>query len=344
MLNKVVIADHDHETFDLEKKLLEKVGADLVVAQCRSEEELISVAHDAVGIIYYFAPLTRNVIGNLKRCKIIVRRAIGTDNMELEAATRKKIYYCNVPDYCIEEVSDHALSMILCCQRRLVALHRSVIEGQWDYQAGGVITRMSGKTIGYLGFGRIGKCLSKKLQGLELFHIAYDPYASKATSGNVKFVDLPELLERSDFISLHLPLTDETESFLGEEEFKKMRHGSYIINTSRGGIIDEKALYTALSEGWIAGAALDVLKEEKPNVNNPLYKLRNVIITPHSGFYSREAMEELRRNAVLEIIRVLEGKRPKYLVNKEVLESQPTNHHCLGSGSTVRRADFSDRS
>jgi len=324
---KVAMDDYLFGDFSIEEREFKKVNYQLVAAQCKTEDEMIALAKDADGILNHTQPIPAKVIRALKKCKVIVRCAIGTDNIDLEAATKKGIYVCNVPDYCVEEVSDQALALILSCARKIVRYFDIVKEGYWDVGRGVPLYRLRGKVLGLVGFGRIARRLVEKVKpwGMRIISYTRHPTEERAKRYGVEFVDFKTLLKESDFISIHLPLTSKTKGMFGIEEFKQMKNTAFLINTSRGAVVKDEALYTALKEGWIAGAGLDVFEGEpiegeplKGDV--PLVHLPNVIITPHTGWYSEESLIELREKAVKEIIRVLEGSHPQFLVNPEVLK------------------------
>lgn len=306
-----------------------EVGADFVRRNCETEEELVATAHDADAIITLSTaqPFPRRVIEKLTRCRIIASIGIGYEGVDVAAATEHAILVANVPDYCLEEVSDHTMALLLACARKLLRLDRAVKGGKWDtverprirFDIWPPMSRLKGQTLGLIGFGKIPRALVPKAQGFGLRVISYDPYVSRevAEGLRVELVALDRLLGEADFISVHTPLNPETWHLLGREQLKKMKPTAYVINTARGGIIDEKALYTALREGLIAGAGLDVLDPEPPRPDNPLFKLDNVIISGHSAHYSDAAMAELRRRPEQEVIRVLKGQWPVGLVNPE---------------------------
>jgi D-3-phosphoglycerate dehydrogenase len=318
---KVVLTDNVFPYLDIERSRLDKINADLVESISDEEDDIINVASDADAILVDYANITKKIIRSLKKCRIISRYGIGVDNIDIEAATQQGISVTNVPDYCIEEVSNHTLALILALARKIVALDYTVKSGLWSYNRYKPIYRLNGQVIGLIGFGKIARDLVKKVKSLGLNIIIHDPYIllDKAKEYNVEVVSLEELLKRSDFISLHIPLTSETKHIISKKELKMMKNTAYLINTSRGLLIDEEALYIALKEKWISGAALDVLSDEKEiNKKNPLIKLDNIILTPHVAFYSEESVKELRIKAVDEVIRALTGDNLYYCVNLNI--------------------------
>lgn len=316
---KVVLTDNVFSSLDIEKSMLDREGADLVEAISDKEDDIIRVASDADALLVGYAAITKKIIESLIKCKVISRYGIGVDNIDVEAATYRGIRVTNVPDYCIEEVSNHALGLILALARKIIPLNSTVKNGVWLYSKYKPIYRLRGKIVGLIGFGKIARNLGEKLKALGFHIITYDPYMAldEIKKHGIEAVSLAELLKQSDFISLHVPLTHETRHMISKNELKIMKNTSYIINTSRGSIIDEEALYTALKEKWISGAALDVLSNEKEvNIDYPLIKLDNIILTPHVAFYSEESIKELKTKAVGEVIRALTDKTLHYCVNE----------------------------
>ncbi|HER25370.1 MAG TPA: C-terminal binding protein [Candidatus Atribacteria bacterium] len=314
---KIIITDCDHPSVEIEKKILSEINPELTLETCTTEEDVIAVASDADGIINQYAPFTRKVIKSLKCCKIIARYGVGVDNIDVEAATEHNIIVANVPDYCVDEVSTHSIALILACARGIALLDRKVREKKWDFTLAKPLFRTQGKTLGLFGLGRIARMVAQKSLGFGFKVMAYDPYVSKVDIG-VKLVELPQLLTNSDFISIHVPLTDKTRHSFGENELKLMKKTAYLINTSRGPVINEKDLYIALKEKWIAGAALDVMEKEPPDWEDPLVKLDNIIITPHISFYSEESYVELKTKVAESVRAVLKGGLPRAMVNPQL--------------------------
>lgn len=319
---KVVITDAEYESFEIEKEELNKIGAEVVVGQCKTEDEIIKIAKDADGLLVQYASITRRVIESLQKCKVIARYGIGVDSIDVEAATEHGICIVNVPIYCIDEVSNHTIALALACVRKVVMLNNAVKKGIWDFKISKPIFRLRNMKLGLVGFGNIARMVSHKAQAFGLSVLAYDPYISSSdmTQNNVKKVNFEDLLAEADIISLHLPLTKTTKYMFTEKEFKLMKNTAFIINTSRGSLIKEEDLYKALNEKWIAGAALDVTEKEPIDSNNNLLKLDNIIITPHVSFYSDESLKDLQRNAAKGVAQVLKGEIPSSIVNKEVLK------------------------
>ena len=319
---KVAVTDYVFPNLDIEKRELKKIEAELIESTGSDEESIIEAAKDADAILNCYAELTPRVIESLKKCQIIARYGIGVNNVNIPTATKKGIIVTNVPDYCIEEVSDHALTLILASCRKLCQLNKTVKNGKWDFKDYRPIYRLQGQTLGIVSFGRIPRRLVEKVRAYKFNIIAYDPYVDEeiAAKYSVKLVKFEELLKESDIITIHAPLTKETKGMFGSEQFKMMKNSAYLINTARGGLIKDNDLAQAVKEGEIAGAGLDVLEDENVNSHHPLVNLENVIITPHSAFYSEEALKDLQYKAVQEVVRVLTGEKPKSCVNSEVLK------------------------
>ena len=318
---RIVITDCDHPSAEIERKVLSEIDPEFILAQCNTEEEVIEVAKDADGIINQYAPITRKVIESLKKCKVIARYGVGVDNIDVEAATEHKIIVANVPDYCIDEVSTHAMALILACARGITLLNSKIKEKRWDFTLVKPLFRTQGKTLGLFGLGRIARMVAQKALGFGFKIIAFDPYVSKV-DGGIKLVEFSQLLSDSDFVSIHAPLTVETRHSFGKNELKVMKKTAYLINTSRGPVINEKDLYIALKEKWIAGAALDVMEKEPPDWENSLLKLDNLIITPHISFYSEESYVELKTKTAKAVLSVLKGGLPRAMVNPQVINKR----------------------
>jgi D-3-phosphoglycerate dehydrogenase len=314
---QVVITDCDHGSIEEEKEVFSRIGAELILAQVQEEKDLIQSCKDADGLVNQYALLTRKVLENLPKCKVISRYGVGLDPVDIKAATDLGIIVANVPDYCMDEVSNQTISMLLGLIRKITFFDQKVKSGQWDFRQGRPLYRLKGKTMGLIGSGRIGLELAKKIAAFDVKVIAFDPYLEKAPAG-IELKDFDTVLKESNFISVHCPLNDSTRHLIGEKAFKKMEKKPLLINTSRGPIVDEKALIQALEQGLISGAGLDVLEKEPPDPQSPLLKMENVILSPHVGFYSEESIKELKRRTAENVSTVLSGKWPKSVVNQEV--------------------------
>lgn len=314
---KVIVTDYVFPSLDIERSVLGAIGAELVPMQAASDEPLVEVVHDADALLVCYAPVTKRVIDRAERCRIIARYGIGVDNVDIEAATARGIAVTNVPDYCVEEVSDHALALLLACARRVAFLDRRVRAGGWSAKDAVPTHRLRGQVLGLVGFGKIPRALAAKAAALGMEIVAFDPYLDEAALRvhGVAKVDFAALLAQSDYVSLHVPLSPKTRGLISEAELRAMKATAYLINTARGPIVDEPALVRALQEGWIAGAGLDVLDAEPPPRDHPLLTLDTVILSPHVAFYSEESVQELQRKASEEVASVLTGRPPKYPVN-----------------------------
>ena len=329
---KVLITDHVWPTTDPEREILESAGAEVIVAPDGEEETLISLAKDVDAIMTCFAHVTEKVVRSAKKCVVIGRFGVGVDNIAVDTATELGIAVTYVPDYCIDEVSDHVLAMLHTWNRKIAIFDQSVKKDGWGHLGLNMrIMRLRGKTIGIVGFGRIGQAVADKASAFGLNILASDPVVDEATvraHGGV-LTGLEELLKNSDFVTLHAPLIPATEKMISAKELELMKPDSFLINAARGPLIDEDALYTALQTGVIGGAGLDVMVENVPNKNHPLLSLDNIIITPHTAFFSQESTLELERRAAQEVVRAYKGEMPDNLVNKTVLSHSNPRHNLV---------------
>jgi len=304
---------------------LASMNAELVGVDCASEDEIIEAAKDADIIITAQAPFTRRVIEALPKCKVIIRNGVGYDVIDVDAATDNGIIVSNFPspEWCVEEMSNHAIALLLACAKKLVLQNNAVKEKCWGKKNMPAVMPMEpihGQTLGVIGCGNIGRMIARKAQCFKLSILGYDPYVDKslAKESGITLVSLPELLKKSDFISISTLLNKETRHLIGERELKLMKPSVYIINTARGAVIDEPALIKALQEKRVAGAGLDVTEKEPINPDNPLLKMDNVIITPHSAPASNAVPKRARTVMIQELARILSGQWPKNVVNKTV--------------------------
>lgn len=317
---KVVVTDYNYPDLEIEAEELAKWGAEVVPAQCRTPQEVIEAGRDADALISQYAPITREVIAGLEKCRALGRYGIGVDNIDVEAATEQGIAVINVPSYCEDEVSDHALAMLLSWARRITHYAAETRRGVWDWKTGRPIHRLRGRILGLLGFGKIARILATKAKALGFEVLAYDPYLPDEafSEAGVRRVDFEDLLSRSDFLSIHVPLTEETHHMIDDRALRMMKATACLINTSRGAVVDEEALIEALREGRLAGACLDVMEEEPPDPENPLLRMENVLVSPHAAWYSEESQIELRRKVAADVGRALNGILPEGLVNREL--------------------------
>ncbi len=318
---KILITDPYHQNFHIEKEILAEINAEVIISHCKTEEDIIRLGSEIDGLLVTYVPIGKKIIENLHKCKVIVKYSVGLDNIDLEAATQKKIYVANVPRYCVEEVSTHTVALLLNLIRKISKYDQSVKKGSWDPLVGDPIFRIENKVFGIIGFGNIGKTVAEKFHPFKLSIIVYDPLVNGKiiSKYGAKKVKLETLLRQSDYISLHCPLNKYTKHLIDFKEIEIMKKGVFIINTSRGEIINQKALYKAIKDEKIAGAALDVLEKDPPFLMD-IMNTDNLIYTPHVAWNSVEAEMELRKSAAQEVKRVLKGGKPLNLVNKEVLK------------------------
>ena len=322
----VVIADYDYGDVDIERTIIEGAGLRLTAAQCKTEDDVIAAARDADAIIAQYATVGARAIDALTRCEVIARYGTGTDIVDVDAATRRGILVTNVPnDWCENEVADHAMALLLAAARKICRYDQETRAGVWRWQTGEPIHRISGRTLGLLSFGAIAQAIGRRAAGFGLRVIANDPYmpAADITDRGAVPVSLEELMDQADYLVIQAPLTKETHHLIGEPELRRMKSTAILINTARGPIVSDEALYRALSEGWIAGAGLDDIEEEpakRPDWRpvNPLFSLSNAVITPHAAYYSQEAIRTVRDFVAREVVRVLPGQPPVSPVNRVI--------------------------
>ena len=295
-----------------EAEELASVNAELIEGDCATEDDIIRVARGADVLLVVSAKITRRVMEALPECKAI----------DVDAATDNSILMVNVPDFCFEEVSNHTITLLLACAKKLVIMDKGTKQGRWAdcKKAQAPMGSIWGETLGLIGCGNIGRMVAQKARCFNMQVIGCDPFVDKAKAEacGITLVGMPELLKASDYISIHTFLSQETRHLLGEKEFKQMKPSAYLINTSRGPVIDEPALIKALQEKQIAGAGLDVFEQEPVDPSNPLLKMDNVVVFPHTASYSDAAFKRLRVSVGQEAARVLSGRCPKNLVNKTV--------------------------
>lgn len=318
---KVVVTDCEYESLKVEREAMERIGASLLVCQCQDEEELMEKTAAADGIFVQFAYISRRVIENMKQCRVIVRYGVGIDCVDVAAATEHGIMVVNVPDYGLQDVADHTVALLLTAARKIVLLNNNVKAGNWDYKIAKPVSRLKGKTLGLVAFGNIASMVAERVKPFGLHLQTYDPGVSDEMLQKhaVTRVDFDTLLSTSDFISLHAPLLPSTRHMLNESAFRKFKHSAILINTARGGLVDESALVMALQQGYLAAAALDVTDSEPIKADSPLLAMDNVIITPHAAWYTEEAQQSLQNNATADMVRALSGDIPLNLLNPGVV-------------------------
>ena len=309
---KVVVSDQVFPTVDIERSLLATIGADLLVAGGQIDE-VLEVAADADAILNTYLPWPAESIARLENCKIIARYGIGFDNVDLDAARTAGIIVTNVPDYSVEEVAVHTLSLILAMTRKLFEADRLVREGGWAVRSLQPIRRFSELTVGLFGYGRIARKLAAPIREIGARIIVHDPYLEPGPE-LPDLVGLDDLLAGSDIVSIHAPLTAETRGIIGEKAMSVIRTGAMLVNTSRGPLVDLSAITTALRSGRLGAAALDVFDQEPLDISR-IADVPNLIATPHMAYYSEESLQESQRKATTQVIKVLTGEQPDYRVN-----------------------------
>ena len=323
-MSKTLIAISDTVFPDWKPAEAALSGMDFELRQAATPDAdaILEVARDAEAMFVTYAKITSDLIGKLNKCKVIGRFGIGTDNIDLDAAARAGITVTYAPVYCLEEVSDHSMALLLSLVRKIPFSTSMVSAGRWEMPAVVPIRRLRGRTLGLIGIGNIAQAVIRKAQAFGIETIAADPYApdSLFAAQKTERVDLDELYARSDFISVHAPLTPETEKMLNAEAFRKMKPEALIINTSRGPLVDIDALAAALDAGEIAGAGLDVLPQEPPAANNPLFGRDNVILTPHIAYCANEALEGRFQFFADNCQKIIDGAVPNMAVNADAVK------------------------
>jgi D-3-phosphoglycerate dehydrogenase len=321
----VAVSDSVFPNLEPAQTVLAEIGAELRLARDPKPESIIEVARAADAMLTTYAKIPAEIIAQMPGCRIIARFGIGVDNVDIPAATQAGIVVTKVPDYCIDEVSDHAMALLLALVRKIPFANSRTHAGRWEMKAVTPIHRLRGTVLGLVAFGQIPQLLAPKAQAFGLRVVTYDPYVADevlARSG-VERVEFDDLLRTSDYISIHTPLLPETHHLFNADVFRRMKPSAYLINTARGPIVDESALADALDRGQLAGAALDVMEKE-PTTESALFGRDNVILTPHTSFYSEESLIDLQTKAAQEVLRVLTGQQPKNPVNAVPLKSAST--------------------
>ena len=313
---RVLITDRAWPDFEIERAILADAGAELIEATATDEITLAELAKDVDAIGTNWARVTERVIRSCTNCRIIARFGIGLDNIDVGVATELGIPVTNCPDYCVSEVSDHALGLLLACARRIGFFHWRTKQGEYNLGAATTMRRLSSQTVGLIGLGHTARALVPKLRAIG-FKVMAHTRSGDSHGVDCQMVSLEELLAQSDFVSLHAPLTLETHHLINAERLRLMKPTAYVINTSRGGLIDAFALWNAIRTNKLAGAALDVFEPEPPDLNMPLYRDERVIVTPHAAFVSAESLAQLRQQATHQIVQALHGQRPDNVVNSK---------------------------
>lgn len=332
---KVVLIEHGYATTEHERRIVEAAGGTFIDAEKLPTAEALALCEDADGVLCRRLEITREIIARLRRCRIIVRYGVGTDNVDVAAATEAGIIVGHVPHYCPDEVATHAIALVLACARRVVSTHERVRAGAWDVHRDEPVHRVAGSTLGIIGLGNIGRTVARRMAGWELKLLASDPFVDPARADElgVELVSLDELLGRADYVTIHCPLLPETHHLLGADQFARMKPGAILVNTARGPIVDGAALLEALNRRSLALAGLDVFEEEPLPSDSPLRAHPRVVLTDHAAWYSEESQVELQTTAAEEAVRVCTGGLPRSLANPEVIDQlgrrdewQPPDH------------------
>lgn len=318
----VAVADAPFPSLDPAKNALAPINAELKLASEPTVDAILDVARDADGLMVTYGKIPAELIEQLEKCKVIARFGIGVDNIDIAAATKKGIMVTYVPDYCIDEVSDHAMAMLLSLIRKVPFSNQLVQSGRWEMPAVVPIGRIRGKTLGLVGFGNIPQLVAVKAHAFGMNVIASDPFIDSGIpkSKGVELVEFDDLLARSDYVSIHAPLTPATENLFSTDTFTKMKSTAVLVNTARGPLVDGDALCAALDAGQISAAALDVAPVEPLPADSALLNRDNLILSPHTGFYSTDALAELQTKAAKDVVAVLSGKQAVYPINAKDLK------------------------
>lgn len=321
MSYRVLVTDYAWPNLDIERGILAEVGAELVVAPNGTAEEITALAADVDAILTCWKQVPPEALDTAARCRIVSRYGIGLDNIPVAHATKLGMIVTNVPDFCLDEVAEHTLALIFACARRVVPLADATRQGAWSQTLARGMPRLRGQVLGLVGYGNIAQAVAERAQALGLKVIAYTPRlaADALAPWGRATNDLAELLAVADYVSLHLPLTPETSGLINADALAAMKPSAYLINTSRGAIVDEAALLAALERGQIAGAALDVMSSEPPPPDHPLLRHPHVIATPHVAFYSEPAIIDLATKAARHVAQALRCEIPDRVVNPAVL-------------------------
>jgi D-3-phosphoglycerate dehydrogenase len=313
---RVLLTDRAWPDTVLEQHLLAAVGAELIEPPATDEATLVAAVTEVDAIATNWARVTPAVVRAAGKCRIIARTGIGVDNIAILEATARGIPVTNVPDYCIAEVADHTIALLLACARRIAFFQGRTKRGEYNLQAAAPMRRLSTQTLGLIGLGRIGTAVAQRAMAFGLQIVAQTPSGNPGV--DCRMVSLDELLATSDFVSLHAPLTDATRTLINATTLARMKPTATLINTSRGGLIDERAVWNALQQNRLGAVALDVFDPEPPDLSQPLFRDERVIVTPHAAFVSEESLVDLRQRAMGEIVAVLSGQRPQNVLNPQI--------------------------
>lgn len=325
----VLITDYAWPSLNPEREIFGRSGARLVVAQTGARDELVELAPSADAILCNWKPVDASVLHAAKRCLTVGRYGIGLDNIDVATATSLGIVVTNVPAYCLDDVADHTMALLLACNRKISWFDRDMKQGRYDLKAHPPLQRLHGKTLGLAGFGKIGHSVAQRAIsfGLRILALRSRNHSNSAVVANVEFVSFDQLLEQSDYLSLHLPATAETVGMFNSTVFARMKTGAVLLNTARGSLVRQQDLIEALDAGQLGAAGIDVWPIEPVPVGDQLATHPRVIATPHSAFYSDEALMELQTTAASQAVEVLSGRRPANIVNEAVLKLDVLRAH-----------------
>jgi D-3-phosphoglycerate dehydrogenase len=327
MKYKAVITDYVWPNLDIETKILNENDIEVVDCKNKNDQELKIELEDADAMLFCFREISAELLEVASRCKVASRYGIGVDNIDINKCTELGIVVTNIPDYCLEEVSDHAIAMILSLNRRINDHSNMVKNGGWyDLNLNIPVQRLSESTLGIVGFGRIGRTIASRVSALGIKSIAFDPLLNDGEIiDNVEIVSFEKLLKVSDFITVHVPLNEQTHHLFSDNEFNQMKNNAILVNCARGGLVDENAASNALLKGQIGGIGLDVIEDTSKSPSSPLFSNENVIITPHTAFFSKASNEELQKRTAEEIVRVIKNEKPQNFINPDVLGNTRSN-------------------
>ena len=318
---KVVLIEHGYDTTEYERAIIEAAGGEFIDAEKLPLAEALKLCKNAEGVMCRRLEITREIIQGFRNCRILVRYGVGTDNIDVRAATEANIIVGHVPVYCVDEVTTHAFALLLACVRHVVPTQRKMETGGWDVHRNEPIYRMEGKTIGLVGLGNIGRAMARKLSGWGMRILAVDPFvdAKRAHAQGAELVDFQRLCRESDYISLHVPLLPETRHLINAEALALMKRGVVLVNTARGPVVDTNALLKAIQSGHVASAGLDVFEEEPLPSDSPFCSHSRIVVSDHVAWYSEESQIQLQKSAAREAVRVCTGGLPESMANPEVL-------------------------
>jgi D-3-phosphoglycerate dehydrogenase len=327
---KWAVTDYIEDNLDWEAEQMKKAGIEFSAYQLKfkPESEVVEKIKDADVVLVNMVKFDESLISKLPKCKLLIRHGIGYDNVDVAACTKHGVVFAYQPDYCMEDVAEHAIALIFACGRKVVwsrrTLDKSSAKGQWDFSDLFPLVRMADKTLGIVGLGRIGSRVCKKIKSFGFRIIGCDPYlsAERKKELGIEFVDRDTLFRTADYITLHTPLNPETKHLVNAQTLSLMKPTAYVINTSRGPMVDEEALAAALRKKQIAGAAIDVFTVEPPPPTHPFFSLDNIVLTPHIGWASDEAGWEIRKSIVNDVLAFAADKPPRNVVNKELLKGK----------------------